>query len=247
MICLFGHKWDGCKCLKCGKTRDEEHDWSGCKCRRCGNRRDEAHNWKGSVCTTCGQTRTIDEITDRAALVEIANNDSNIEVRIKAAEKLKDTSLIIYLNEVRIANKAKWSNDWADHNSVNELTDQILLADIAKNAIHIKASEYAAGKLTDQVLLADVAKNARHIIARVLAAQRLTNQTILAEIIKSRKGITESREGEAGKDIYHDVRAAAARNLTDKALIADVLENAEYFINSYYYYDILLERLKDQT
>jgi len=27
MSCFFNHKWDGCKCLKCGKIRDKEHDW----------------------------------------------------------------------------------------------------------------------------------------------------------------------------------------------------------------------------
>lgn len=25
MACLFGHKWNGCKCGVCGKTRDEGH------------------------------------------------------------------------------------------------------------------------------------------------------------------------------------------------------------------------------
>ena len=23
ICCVFGHKWNGCKCSKCGKTRDE--------------------------------------------------------------------------------------------------------------------------------------------------------------------------------------------------------------------------------
>lgn len=27
MACLFGHKWQGCKCSKCGATRDEGHQW----------------------------------------------------------------------------------------------------------------------------------------------------------------------------------------------------------------------------
>ena len=27
MACLFGHKWNGCKCEICGKTRDEGHDF----------------------------------------------------------------------------------------------------------------------------------------------------------------------------------------------------------------------------
>ncbi|MDR1793825.1 MAG: hypothetical protein LBR25_00300 [Erysipelotrichaceae bacterium] len=28
MPCLFGHKWNGCKCEKCGKIRNEEHQWA---------------------------------------------------------------------------------------------------------------------------------------------------------------------------------------------------------------------------
>lgn len=134
--------------------------------------------------------------------------------------------------------------------SIDEITDHDILVKIATNdsniGIRIKASENAAAKLTGQVLLADVVRSAKHITARVLAAQKLKDQTVLAEIIKSRTGIVESCKGEAGKDIYVDVRKAAVLNLTDKTLIADVLENAEYNIASYYYCDILYDRLKDQ-
>ena len=44
--CLFGHKWNGCKCSRCGKTRDESHAWKGCTCTICGKTRDEGHVWK---------------------------------------------------------------------------------------------------------------------------------------------------------------------------------------------------------
>ncbi len=74
---LSFHKWDGCKCSACGKTRDEGHDWSkdcetcakchktktaahvwsGCKCSTCGKTRDEGHKWDGCKCSTCGKTR----------------------------------------------------------------------------------------------------------------------------------------------------------------------------------------------
>ena len=57
LTCLFGHTWNGCKCEKCGKTRDENHDWNGCKCRICGKTRDEHHDWNGCICRTCGKTR----------------------------------------------------------------------------------------------------------------------------------------------------------------------------------------------
>ncbi len=44
MGCII-HKWDGCRCRKCGKTRDSEHDWNGCKCRKCGRTRNEGHRY----------------------------------------------------------------------------------------------------------------------------------------------------------------------------------------------------------
>ena len=55
MKCLFGkHKWNGCVCAYCDKTR---HEWNGCKCTVCGTRRDEGHDWNGCRCTVCGRVR----------------------------------------------------------------------------------------------------------------------------------------------------------------------------------------------
>lgn len=34
--CLFGHKWNGCKCEKCGEERDKEHKWRYGTCEICG-------------------------------------------------------------------------------------------------------------------------------------------------------------------------------------------------------------------
>jgi len=85
MACLFGHKWNGCKCDKCGKIRDERHDWTNptrCKCTICGKTQDIGHvytktteckaickicgkttpavyhNWDGDKCIDCGKIRT---------------------------------------------------------------------------------------------------------------------------------------------------------------------------------------------
>ena len=57
--CLFVHKWDGCTCTKCGKTRDKNHDWSkDCEqCSKCGKTREGNHNWNACKCTKCGKTR----------------------------------------------------------------------------------------------------------------------------------------------------------------------------------------------
>jgi hypothetical protein len=76
--CALGfHAWNGCKCIKCGQTRDESHDWKldcekcaecgatrqkahvwdGCKCSGCGKTQDEEHAWNGCKCIKCEQTR----------------------------------------------------------------------------------------------------------------------------------------------------------------------------------------------
>ena len=44
MGCLI-HKWDGCKCIKCGYIRDKNHAWYGCTCNKCGKVRDKEHIW----------------------------------------------------------------------------------------------------------------------------------------------------------------------------------------------------------
>ncbi|OQB94319.1 MAG: hypothetical protein BWX84_00243 [Verrucomicrobia bacterium ADurb.Bin118] len=57
--CLLGHDWVGCKCIRCGKVRDEEHDWNkDCeKCVKCGATRQGAHQWQGCKCSKCGKTQ----------------------------------------------------------------------------------------------------------------------------------------------------------------------------------------------
>jgi len=60
MACLF-HKWDGCKCTKCGKTRDEGHVFENvsgkCQqvCKNCGTQIQLTHVWDGCTCRHCGQ------------------------------------------------------------------------------------------------------------------------------------------------------------------------------------------------
>ena len=57
--CLFGHKWNGCTCSRCGEKRDEGHNWDLCngRCRICGKEHPVEHDWKGCKCQRCGKTR----------------------------------------------------------------------------------------------------------------------------------------------------------------------------------------------
>jgi len=37
LLCFVGwHKWNGCRCLTCGKARDQDHTWCGYVCSKCG-------------------------------------------------------------------------------------------------------------------------------------------------------------------------------------------------------------------
>lgn len=55
---LFDHKWNGCKCSRCGAVRDWEHRWIGCVCKTCGKKRDMEHEWRNScTCRACGKVR----------------------------------------------------------------------------------------------------------------------------------------------------------------------------------------------
>ena len=59
--CLLFHKWNGCKCEKCGETRKTGHDFKRVegqcyeKCSVCGERRQLQHKWKGNQCEVCGK------------------------------------------------------------------------------------------------------------------------------------------------------------------------------------------------
>ena len=61
--CKLGfHSWNGCKCIECGKERDQYHDWSeDCeKCSRCGKiRMGNYHDWwiDCEKCAKCGKSR----------------------------------------------------------------------------------------------------------------------------------------------------------------------------------------------
>jgi hypothetical protein len=57
LLCVIGfHAWSGCTCLRCGKTRNNNHHWDACICDVCGKMRDKNHIWKDGKCIKCGKT-----------------------------------------------------------------------------------------------------------------------------------------------------------------------------------------------
>ena len=63
LSCVFGHKWNGCKCERCGEIRDEDHNYTHFqpsntgKCVgtcKCGKKQELGHEWIGEKCARCG-------------------------------------------------------------------------------------------------------------------------------------------------------------------------------------------------
>jgi hypothetical protein len=96
--------------------------------------------------------------------------------------------------------------------AVKSISNQMLLAKIAKKARTEQARSSAVENLTDQALLAEITKTDGEASVRARAVAKLTNQAVLAEVAK------------ADKD--GSVRRTAAERLNDQEVLADVAMNA---------------------
>ena len=70
---------------------------------------------------------------------------------------------------------------------VERVTDQNVLADIAKNAVSPEDGIAAVARVTDQNLLTDIAKNAKDPDVRMAALAPVTDKDLLANIAKNTK------------------------------------------------------------
>lgn len=197
MACLF-HKWDGCKCAKCGKVRDKSHNWNECECKRCGKLRNQGHIWNGCDCTVCGKFRLItdsnevEKITEQAMLTEIINIIGHSDEVKKAAK-----SRLIDLQTIEIL----------------EIADHIKLIAAIKKEGNSEVGLSVIEKLTDQAVLADIAGNSSSNLARLKAAERLEDKTLsqnmLAKIVKDEK-------------VDKTLRESAYKKITNQTVLQDI-------------------------
>ena len=172
--CLFGHKWNGCKCERCSEIRNEQHDWDLCKgkCKRCGETQPVQHDWNGCKCSRCGITR--DE-----------QHDWNVCV-CKRCGKTR--------NEQHDWKGLK-CNRCGKERYIWNITDQTLLTDFAKHGKKGSDRVAAAERLNDQNLAQevyiDVAKNDPDIWAQSSAVRKLNDRKLLEEIVRRTNGANE--------------------------------------------------------
>jgi hypothetical protein len=129
---------------------------------------------------------------------------------IKAVEKMT--------NKAQLALAALESLSWkVKYEAVkNEnLKDQGVLAEIAKNADEDFIRLEAIKKLTDQNVLAEIAKNDNDSYVRIEAAEKLTELTLAQQVFA----------GLAKNNNDNTVRRKAVTNLTDQSILAYVAQN----------------------
>lgn len=178
MACLFGHQWDGCKCGKCGKTRDEghnfiRHDNNDCKCERCGKQiphnyvKDANNEW--DVCTRCGHLSfqnvpitgcryVIDKITDKNILREIATGKDNVYIRYHAAIRLDDKYIALEIVE-KDFQYGGVEYDQARKEVFGLINDNALLIEIARSHPHYLFKREAVYRISDQKVLLQLGKS----------------------------------------------------------------------------------------
>ena len=206
--CLFGHKWNGCKCEKCGKNRDEQHDWDLCKgiCKRCGKSQDNQHLWNGCKCTRCGMS--CDEQHDWSGC------KCSRCLRLRDEQHKWDDSgrCSICHREIKIEG----------------LTDQSMLLNIAENDIlgyrRVEAAKRLADKMLAQKIFSEIAKSTKKfdLRTRMEAIDNITNKIISQKIIANEaKSInTYSRQRD-----FHTL----LEKITDNGLLVDVALNNKLF------------------
>ena len=133
----------------------------------------------------------VEQVTDQVVLVDLWEHEKDERVRDAILDKINDSHPIkqkyyatyaktydgIFLNVPHVP----------IYDAVTKLTDQKLLADVAKNAKNTEVSARVAKKLVEQDLLFDVAMNSKHGMAAEITASKLKNQKQIIEVLKKSK------------------------------------------------------------
>ena len=96
--------------------------------------------------------------------------------------------------------------------AVDKLTDQAVLADLAKNDAEYYVRWGAVKKITDQAVLTDVAENDKNCYVLLAVAEKLTDQTLAQKVYAYL----------AKNSADDDVRLKAAGKLTDQTLAQEI-------------------------
>jgi ankyrin repeat protein len=154
----------------------------------------------------------IEAVTDPTLLADIVSAAAN------PFNRPHEHMLALLAATQRIADQAVLAaaatKPWADGRCLEKLGDQVLLADVARNAYNANVRRSATQKLTDPRLLLDIARNAHDSEVRVAAINKISDDQALAALAKP--------------STPPSVRAAIVNRLADpSALVAIALQDSD--------------------
>ena len=188
------------------------------------------------------RSKAVYALTDQTLLAAFAKHDPHPWVRRSALARLADPSLLAecaqdgtipaivrhaavrnpnltdqaLLEKIALGETNDNDEDdrWVREAATAKLTNQTLLAELAKNSSEDGMRRAAIAGLTDQALLAHIAQNDENGWVRHTAMDKVTDQAVLAAIVRNDEDVEMRRE--------------AMRRLTDQALLAELAENDEH-------------------
>lgn len=167
----------------------------------------------------------IKRITDQKIIIDIARNDNNFYVRNFALGCIFDTTLLPEIAKsaieevtdqydlIRIAEHPNW-NVYSRIAAINKITDDKVLAEIAKEADNNKVRKSAINKISDQLILKELANYDKNSYIREESVKMITDQNILIELIKDAE-FTNTKETALSKIEDHNVLVDIAKNYKD--------------------------------
>ena len=186
--------------------------------------------------------KAVDRLNDQVLLADVAKKSWDIFIRIAAAEKLNDKSVVQtlyadvaknYIDHNIHFNKSGSTRMRAAEKLDNQSIAQEVYADIIKDdeLFSWEDTHEAFEKLTDQKLLAEIFESVQDNETRLHALRKITNQVLLADIAKHNDTFLKHNPScNCGACQNHGVhfRMVAAHKLSDQALLTDVAKNSAY-------------------
>lgn len=139
--------------------------------------------------------KAVKELTNQRELARVVRDAGSIQVEKAALGKLTDRKILEKfatsgVRDIREAASERLDSlVWQERiEKADKITDQRILADVAKNTGDYGAHNYwicgmtALQKITDQEILADVAKNGKNESVRTAALDKITDQAKLVDI-----------------------------------------------------------------
>ena len=123
------------------------------------------------------------EQQEQAHFAEIAKNSSDVSARRYATAMLKDQAVL-----TELARNEK-EDVYVRMSALENITNQVFLASIAKNEGDCYVCVAAFQNLTDQALLLDIATNSPDLGSRAVAANRLNDRVLAEELGKHIEGL----------------------------------------------------------